>query len=560
MNKDVIYIDVEDDITAIIGKIKASSEKIVALVPPKRVGILQSAVNLRLLDRMASSSNKKLVIITNNPALTGLTAAAGIPIAKNLQTKPEIAEIAALSIDDSDDIIDGSNLPVGELEKTTDRLNGEDASVDAAIDTIDIDDTSVSTSAVGAAAVKSSRVAGKRSGVKVPNFNAFRKRLFLGILGLILLIAFLVWANVAAPGATIIITAKTNAAPISTTVTLSGATPTDVSKGTIQTVTQTLKKDVSVKFTPTGSKDLGSKATGIVKMTAKSQTSIPVPAGTVLQASDGLNFLTQSSVTIPAINTSDTSCFPQYCSQSVTVNVQAENAGTNYNGETGSLSGAPGGASAVFVPATSGASAATSGGTSNVQTVVSDSDIQTATTALDNLSTDADKKALIAQFVNGESVITDSFNVSHATPVSSPVSGAQASGQATLTSTVTYTIIGIAKSDLELYLKDSLNKQLSGTTDQRIYDDGIDKVVLAGYNVSGSTATVNIAAVGQIGPNINTDTVKQDAKGKKSGEVQANLSSISGVSNVQVNFSYFWVTTVPTDTSKVDVQFKLTNG
>jgi len=49
MNKDVIYIDVEDDITAIIGKIKASSEKIVALVPPKRVGVLQSAVNLRLL-------------------------------------------------------------------------------------------------------------------------------------------------------------------------------------------------------------------------------------------------------------------------------------------------------------------------------------------------------------------------------------------------------------------------------------------------------------------------------------------------------------------------------
>ena len=47
MNKDIIYIDVEDDITAIIGKIKASKEKIVALVPPKRIGVLQSAVNLR---------------------------------------------------------------------------------------------------------------------------------------------------------------------------------------------------------------------------------------------------------------------------------------------------------------------------------------------------------------------------------------------------------------------------------------------------------------------------------------------------------------------------------
>ena len=40
MNKDVIYIDVDDDVTAIIGKIKKAKEKIVALVPPKRAGAL----------------------------------------------------------------------------------------------------------------------------------------------------------------------------------------------------------------------------------------------------------------------------------------------------------------------------------------------------------------------------------------------------------------------------------------------------------------------------------------------------------------------------------------
>ena len=39
MNKDVIYIDVEDDITTIISKIKASKERIIALVPPRRIGV-----------------------------------------------------------------------------------------------------------------------------------------------------------------------------------------------------------------------------------------------------------------------------------------------------------------------------------------------------------------------------------------------------------------------------------------------------------------------------------------------------------------------------------------
>ena len=41
MNKDVIYIDVDDDVTAIIGKIKKAKEKIVAIVPPKRAGTLR---------------------------------------------------------------------------------------------------------------------------------------------------------------------------------------------------------------------------------------------------------------------------------------------------------------------------------------------------------------------------------------------------------------------------------------------------------------------------------------------------------------------------------------
>ena len=117
MKKDIIYIDVEDDITAIIGKVKGASEKIVALVAPKSVGVLQSAVNLRLLARAAKQANKRLVLITSNPALTALAAAAQLPIAKNLQSKPEIAQIPALDIDDGDDIIDGAQLPVGELQQ-----------------------------------------------------------------------------------------------------------------------------------------------------------------------------------------------------------------------------------------------------------------------------------------------------------------------------------------------------------------------------------------------------------------------------------------------------------
>ena len=94
MNKDVIYIDVEDDITTIVGKIKASKEKIIALVPPSRVGVLQSAVNMRLLARTAEQANKRVVLISHNQSLVALAASAKIPVARNLQSKPEFKRVA----------------------------------------------------------------------------------------------------------------------------------------------------------------------------------------------------------------------------------------------------------------------------------------------------------------------------------------------------------------------------------------------------------------------------------------------------------------------------------
>jgi hypothetical protein len=508
---------------------------------------------------MANNSHKKLVIISSNPALLGLTAAAGIPVAKNLQSKPEIAEIAALSIDDVDDIIDGAKLPVGELEKTADLVKVKDASVDEAIDTIDIDEMEVDTSTTRATSPKKTD-AKKKISAKIPDFNSFRKRLFLGIAGLVLLVAFLVWANVFAPGATIVITAKTNQAPVSTTVTLSGATPTNVEKGTVQSMTQTLKKDMSVKFNATGSQDIGEKATGSVTIrNCDYPSGFTLQSGTQFTSGSGVVFVSTASVSVPGFSGTSSSCTLSGSSSGKgTVTVRAANSGESSNLAATEY---------IIDPAkiTEGSKVDAqgsnmTGGTTKMATVVSESDIQKATEALNSLATDDVKKTITAQFKNGEVVINDSYTVERATPVSSPAQGAEATAQATLTSSVTFTISGIAKSDVELFIKNSLNKQISGEKNQRIYSTGLDKVVLAGYNKTGDTATVNISAKGQVGPKIDTDAVKQQAKGKKTGEVQAQLTTISGVDSVRVNFSYFWVTTIPNDITKVDVQFKLTNG
>ncbi|MBR0479924.1 hypothetical protein IJJ49_01485, partial [Candidatus Saccharibacteria bacterium] len=90
MNKDVIYIEPEDDITDIITKIESSKEKIVALVPPKKAGVFRSIVNIKLIAKSGNAAAKKVVIVTTDPSIIKLAAATKLPVTKNLQTAPTI--------------------------------------------------------------------------------------------------------------------------------------------------------------------------------------------------------------------------------------------------------------------------------------------------------------------------------------------------------------------------------------------------------------------------------------------------------------------------------------
>jgi len=564
MNKDVIYIDVEDDITGIIGKIKDSKEKIVALVPPRRVGVLQSAVNLRLLDRMAKEAGKKLVIVTNNAALVALTSAAKIPVAKNLQSKPEVAEVPALVTDDEDDIIDGSQLPVGELAEATDEPEAKAAAAGAA--------TGALAARLNRPAPKEEVIEGisidepidkkatpKTKKVKIPNYDKFRKRLFFGIGGAILLAALLVWMYVIAPAATVIITAKTSPSQVSATLSLGGQQATDYKTGVISSETQSTQQSQTVKFNPTGSAQVGDKASGSVVFSNPSQTSsASVPAGTTLTSTDGFTYVTNSSVTVPNATVGRGSSTN---GKSSPVGITATAVGSDYNQDSGTtftVSGQP------LLLAT--ASSDISGGDSHTVTVVSDADVQQAKSQVQSASVDAIKKQLKAKFKNGETVIDSSFTATPGDATSSPAIGQQlpsGTSQATLTVPTTYSIVAVPKQALDSYLQDALKDSMDGKN-QKIYDNGSSKASFSGYlaGSDNSPATATLSAVGQIGPVIDQAQIKKIVAGQKYGtiEEQINASTFPGVQDVAVKYSYPWVSHVPKNQDKITVQFKVTNG
>ncbi|USN96876.1 MAG: hypothetical protein H6797_01615 [Candidatus Nomurabacteria bacterium] len=548
--KAVIYIDVEDDITAIIGKVKDAKEKIVALVPPKRTGMLQSAVNLRLLARTADNAGKRLVLITSSSALASLAASAKIPVAKTLQSPPRLADAqdsSSSKSDSDDDVIDGGDLPVGDHAGIKDEeeeeiivpedLESLDMNSDVKPKKADVDDK-------------------KKSRVKVPDFGMFRKKMAFGAVGGVLLIAFLVWANVVAPHATVIVSAKTSAVDIKTTLSIGDSLSNDATKNTLSSITQTDKQTQSVSFDATGKKDVGTKASGtVVFENCQSANDVTVNSGTYLSV-NGLNYIAQSTVVVPGGKDTNSDFKCDTPGESAPVNVVAEDVGDTYNTTAGTTFAVAGYDSTMSATSTDGIA----GGEKHQATVVSASDVQSALEQLKQQNTDDEKKKLQAKFSNDIVLIDDSLSTVDGTPKLTPGIGEEVkSGQAKLTADITYSLMGVSKSSLESYLSTAIGQQLNGDKSKRIYDTGVSTVKFSNFQAASGKkpATIDMTGTGQVGLKIDDGEIKSQVGGKLSGEAIDSLKKIDGVNDVSVNLSPFWVQSIPNDPNKITIQFRL---
>ena len=107
-------------------------------------------------------------------------------------------------------------------------------------------------------------------------------------------------------------------------------------------------------------------------------------------------------------------------------------------------------------------------------------------------------------------------------------------------------------------MKDSLTSKID-TSNQKIYSTGIGSATLSNFVQEGNTMSATVNAKGAVGPTIDENEIKEFAKGKKYGDIQQSLEAREGIKDVDVKFSYFWVRTVPNNTDKIKVEFKIEN-
>jgi hypothetical protein len=549
MNKDVIYIDIEEDITAIIGKVKAAGNKIVALVPPKRVGVLQSAVNLKLLQKAAQASDKRVVLITNDHSLMALAAGLKMPIAKNLQSRPEIPQMEAPEAP-AEEIINGQELPVGEVAKA---LGKEEPPADQSM----ADDISDQVE-LGAAAVKEAakppakpsiadKLRGHGSKLKVPNFELFRKRVFIfGGLGALLLFV-LIWAMIFAPRATVTISAKTTGVNIDRTLALNaGAEKSEPDKLQLKQIVHELKKSVATEFDATGKKDIGEPAKGEVTVVNCEYTDgFSIKSGTVFTAENGKQFKSTKAVSLPGY------AKQSECDEaSRDVSVEATTFGPEYNisAQSYKIAGVSGEVEAE--------GAAMTGGSKETVTVVSQSDVDTAKQQLAQNNAEEAKAELKQQFKDDAIIIEESYIAETGDPVSSPAVGEQAT-RAKLTVETKYIFMGLVRSEVRQILQNAVNEALKGKNDQQMYTLGENNIVFQNFQkLEGDNVSVKLVTTGSIGPKIDTNQLAQQLVGKRYGEIQAIVNQIPGIDKVDIQLSPFWVTTAPS-ADKIEIKFSV---
>ncbi len=548
--KDTIYIDVEDEITAIIDKLRHSDSKIVALVLPKRATTLQSIVNLKLLKRTAKTANKNLVLVTSDPTVLPLAGAVGLHVAKTAQSKPTIP--AAPKTPNHDITVDSDETPDTEdveLDKSASigELAGDDD------ETIEVDnDTPEPKEKIS----KKAALAGVGKKLKIPNFEKFRTRLLLGGGAFILLLIFWILATFVLPKATI--TIKTDTSVVNTTLNFIGkldAESVDVAKNVVPIIKKEVKKTQVEKVAASGERNDGKKASGTMslKNCIFDGQSYTIPAGTGF-TSDGMTFITNASITLdPAVYAGPDNCV----SGSKSVSVTAVNAGSKYNLSARGYT-VPGAYNKPEGQITASGSAMT-GGTDKITKVVSQENIDTAKqAALDKTKEEAVTE--LAEAISKDQLIAINDTFSEGKPeVTATPKVNEPTSEVSVEVKVTYSQLGIKKSDLTQLVEQEVNKHIDASK-QQIQNTGLDEATVRITSKPSKTEyKLELETVATAGPQLDAEGIKKEVAGKKKGLTKDIIMARPGVQDVDIHYSPFWVASTPSRQNRINVVFNQNN-
>lgn len=264
----VWYLELDDEITDAVARLRAAKDDRVVLVVPAGSRIGTGRINFRLLAREAVSRDLRIALVSGDAQIRALAASAGLP--------------AYASVGESER---------GAATEGPLRLDTAEAPADEGTDA-----TATITTAPGPGS--GVRTAGSRP-VRRPRSRRRKAAMTVGALGLVVVLGggtiLALYRSV--PTARITLALAPRAlGPVALPIVVSASEQTDPATGTVQGQLVPLTVKGSAIATATEQLNLSNRAGGTVTFTNAGDVAVPIPDLTPVSTTTGIVFLTQSAI------------------------------------------------------------------------------------------------------------------------------------------------------------------------------------------------------------------------------------------------------------------------
>lgn len=581
----LIYLDSDEEIPGIIQRIEQEKEAAITLVVPKASIVLQSVINLKLLQRVSKKAKKELALVSQDAIGRNLAAQVGIPVFDSINAKIPVLEPVAHAVE-KDDVIEVNmdkkpqpsvtvhhfqedakkgDTPIDDILQDTDasqesdETDGENVeSDDESASDFKTDDRAdeIEDSPVRQESSRPLRRATRiaeppppvdaRTDVRDESPSSIpakprkrsRRGVWVGFGFALLLIAGCIifypkaYAKIVVPGEA-----------FNQTIDIAGKKDqkdADLTKAHMPIQIFEVEKESKKNISATGKKNVGQKAKGSVSLTnIWSQDSKKLTAGTRL-TKDSKVFVTTAEVTIPGATLALQQGQIVTSPGKATVTIEALDAGDSYNVTQGRfvISDIPTDQQEKIYGESS---AALTGGSTQEITIVSADDVERAKESLRSEIADASKKELSDQ-AKGLMLLDKAIQVE---TISATPSVAIDTKADSFDLTVKAKASGAAFNETafrDIFLAQIKEKVpqdkelvLNGTTQDEIV------ATVKELDVKTGTMTVSGSIKTKIGPKIDIEPLRAKIAGKKQNDATTLLKSISGVQDATIEIKPQWM-------------------
>lgn len=601
---EIFYLETSEEITSVIDRLRASSARMVSFVIPRGATIAQSIVNLKLLKRSAQELDKEISLVSNDRISRNLASQIGLTvyskvseaekarpleIAKPVDPK-ESEEIGNMPFkvnnyykekskeeEDEDEEIQNELKSIAEAEKNEEedkepeeKSESHESSEEEVLE--QKDDERETKGNILEIKMEKRPVVHHDEPKKLdhtpprktdemnnskPSFghkpSAKKPKKLLLILGGIFGVIILSAAYLLLPSASVEVTLKTEEFSAEKTVTIDEkATSNDKEERIAKGKLLELEKEISKEYDATGTKDVGTKASGTLTFNNYDGVETAIAAGASIKSSSGVEFTVDQAISIPKATAS---VKPG--------GVLQTNPGTASGKVTAKDSGDKGNFPASTVYSVTGktlvtAAGETTGGVSKIVKIVTENDIKNADASVKTDLNEFAKSDLDAIAKNEKLSIFDDCIKSDIQSSRASKNVNDESDKFEYTLKVKFSTIGFVKADLDELLISAVEKEL-----------GKNKMVVApdkaeiAYNLtdkdsSDGKLTADAKIVGRSGEKLSEEEIKNKIKGKSLSSAEKVISENETVEDVKISMNPKFINQVPFFARNIKLLFGFT--